>query len=170
MKKILLILFLTTPLVLFASSGHVESDILQRTVNFVIFIAILYYLLADKIKDFFTSRTQSIQMELEKVQETLKESKQKIDNAQKELDNSKKLANEIIENANADIENIQNSITKTLEHDIEYLNKSFDDKLKVQMQKMKKEVIKEILEEVLKSENIALSQDELANIILKKVA
>jgi F-type H+-transporting ATPase subunit b len=170
MKKILFVLFFTIPLVLFASDTHVQSDILQRSVNFIIFIAIMYYLLADKLKDFFSNRTKSIQAELEKVQDTLKESKDKVNNAQNELNNAKKLASEIVENANADIENIQASIQKTLEHDINYLNKGFDDKLKAQTQKMKQKVISEILNDVLKSENIALSQNELANIILKKVA
>lgn len=39
------------PLALFASEGA-ETDIIQRTVNFVIFAGILWYLLAEKIKAF----------------------------------------------------------------------------------------------------------------------
>ena len=38
------------------------------------------------------------------------------------------------------------------------------------IKKVKKEVVSEILEELLSTDNIVLSQDELANIILKKVA
>ena len=53
MKKILFILLsCLAPLALFANDAGVETDILQRTVNFLIFVAILYYLLADTVKFF----------------------------------------------------------------------------------------------------------------------
>ena len=45
-----------------------------------------------------------------------------------------------------------------------------DEKIEVETKKVQRQVVEEILEELLKSENIALSQDELASIILKKVA
>ena len=74
MKRILLLgLVALAPVALFASEGaETNYDIVQRTVNFIIFAAILWYLLADKIKAFLANRTLSIQSELDKVQETLK--------------------------------------------------------------------------------------------------
>ena len=39
---------------LFASEGsHGQTDIIPRAVNFLIFAALVYYLLADKVKAFF---------------------------------------------------------------------------------------------------------------------
>jgi len=52
-KKLLLTLLALAPVALFANSDGAETDIIQRTVNFVIFAGILWYLLADKIKAFF---------------------------------------------------------------------------------------------------------------------
>jgi F-type H+-transporting ATPase subunit b len=169
-KKILFILLSIIPLSLFANEANVETDILQRTVNFIIFIGILYYLLADKAKEFFGNRTSSIQAQLDKVQQVLKDSEAKVEDAKSELDNAKKLANEIIESANTDINSIKTSIEASTEQEIAYMKKSFDEKIEVETRKIKKEVVEQILEELLSSDNISISQDELANIVLKKVA
>ena len=66
-------------------------DIVQRTVNFIIFAGILWYLLADKIKAFFADRTLSIQAELDKVQDTLKASQDKVSRCTKKLEEAKNL-------------------------------------------------------------------------------
>ena len=56
-----------------APVAEVETDIIQRTVNFLIFAGIVYYLIAEPVKAYFTGRTQGIADELEKVQNRLKE-------------------------------------------------------------------------------------------------
>ena len=62
MKRILLLGLALAPMALFAQEGaETDYDIVQRTVNFIIFAGILWYLLADKIKAFFADRTLSIQ-------------------------------------------------------------------------------------------------------------
>ena len=170
MKKLLFILSCVTPLALLASDANVETDILQRSVNFFIFIAIVYYLLADKARAFFSDRTSSIQGELDKVQQVLKESEAKVEDAKLELENAKKLASEIVESANADVSSIKSKIESMVEQEITALSKNFDDKVEVEVRKVKKEVVSEILDELLSTDNIAISQEDLANIILKKVA
>jgi len=157
------------PLALFASEGA-ETDIIQRTVNFVIFAGILWYLLAEKIKAFFANRSLGIQAELDKVQDTLKESQAKVDEATLKLEEAKKLAVEIVSGATAEIDSIKSKIAQAADNEIAHLNKSFDDKIKIETRKAKKEVVQSVLEELLSSDNIGVSQDELANIVLKKVA
>ena len=170
MKRILLLGLALAPVALFASEGAVETDIVQRTVNFIIFAAILWYLLADKIKAFLANRTLSIQTELDKVQDTLKASQDKVADAQKKLEEAKKLATEIIEGAKADIESVKQKVATAVDADIANLNKNLDEMMKVEISKAKKQVVTEVLEELLSSENISLTQQELANIVLKKVA
>ncbi len=170
MKKLLLLGLTLSPLALFANSDGAETDIIQRTVNFIIFAGILWYLLADKIKAFFAQRSLDIQAELDKVQDTLKASKDKVDNAAASLDEAKKISIEIVQDAKADISSVKAKIEETVDNDIVNLGKNFDAKIEVETRKAKKEVVSEILNELLKSENIALSQEELANIVLKKVA
>ena len=171
MKRILLLGFALAPLALFASSeGAVETDIVQRTVNFIIFAGILWYLIADKIKAFFADRTLSIQAELDKVQDTLKASEDKVNAAKKQLEDASKMAAEIVENAKNDIDSVKEKVSVAVNADIANLEKNLDEMIKVETSKAKKEVVKEVLEELLKSDNIKLSQDELVNIVLKKVA
>ena len=171
MKRILLLGLALAPVAVFASSeGAVETDIVQRTVNFIIFAGILWYLLADKIKAFFAERSLSIQAELDKVQDTLKTSQDKVTDAQKKLAEAKKIATEIVEGAKADIDSVKQKVATAVDSDIENLNKNLDEMMKVEISKAKKEVVTQVLEELLSSENINLTQDELANIVLKKVA
>ena len=172
MKRILLLgLVALAPVALFASEGaETNYDIVQRTVNFIIFAAILWYLLADKIKAFLANRTLSIQAELDKVQETLKASQDKVADAQKKLEEAKKLAAEIVEGAKADVDSVKQKVAVAVDTDIANLNKNLDEMMKVELSKAKKQVVTEVLEELLSSENIKLTQNELVNIVLKKVA
>lgn len=171
MKRMLLLGLALAPVALFASSeGAVETDIVQRTVNFIIFAGILWYILADKIKAFFAERSLSIQAELDKVQDTLKASQDKVKDAQKKLEEAKKIATEIIEGAKSDIDSVKQKVATAVDTDIANLNKNLEEMMKVETSKAKKEVVTEVLEELLSSENIKLTQQELANIVLKKVA
>lgn len=172
MKRILLLGLALAPAALFAASEGAETnyDIVQRTVNFIIFAGILWYLLADKIKAFFAGRTLSIQGELDKVQDTLKASQDKVSDAQKKLEEAKKIAAEIIEGAKSDIDSVKQKVATAVDADIANLSKNLDEMMKVETSKAKKEVVAEVLEELLSSENIKLTQNELANIVLKKVA
>lgn len=170
MKRILLLGLALAPVALFANSQGAETDIVQRTVNFIIFAGILWYLLADKIKAFFAERSLSIQSELDKVQDTLKASQEKVKDAQKKLEEAKKLATEIVEGAKADVDSVKQKVATAVDSDIANLNKNLDEMMKVETSKAKKEVVAQVLEELLSSENINLTQNELVNIVLKKVA
>lgn len=171
MKKLLLLTLLAlAPVALFANSEGAETDIIQRTVNFVIFAGILWYLLADKIKAYFANRTLEIQSELDKVQDTLKASQAKVDDAAEKLENAKKLAAETVELAKSEVGALKQKVADAVDHEIAQLNRNFDDKIEVETRKLQRQIVEEILEELLKSDNISLSQDELANIVLKKVA
>lgn len=171
MKRILLLAIAMVPVALVASEGaETNYDIVQRTVNFIIFVAILWYLIADKVKAYFANRTLGIQAELDKVQDSLKASKDRVTDAQKKLDDAKKIAAEIIEAAKSDVDNIKQKVSLAIDSDIANLNKNLEEMIKVEISKAKKQVVLEILEELLKSDNIKLSQDELVSIVLKKVA
>ncbi|WP_428025717.1 F0F1 ATP synthase subunit B [Arcobacter sp.] len=171
MKKLLLLTLLAlAPVALFANSEGAETDIIQRTVNFVIFAGILWYLLADKIKAFFANRTLEIQSELDKVQDTLKASQAKVDEAAAKLENAKKLAAETVELAKSEVAALKQKVANAVDNEIAQLNRNFDDRIEVETRKVQRQIVEEILEELLKSDNISLSQDELANIVLKKVA
>lgn len=170
MKRILFALSAIAPLTLFASDANVETDILERTVNFFIFAAIIYYLLADKVKTFFADRTKSIQSDLDKVQELLKASEKSVADAKLEIENAKKVADELIKSANSDVDAVKRKVEVAVEQEIAFLSKSFDEKTELETRKVKKEVVQNVLNQLLSNDNIELSQTELTNVILKKVA
>jgi len=170
MKKFLFALSAIVPLTLFASDANVETDIVERSVNFFIFAGIVYYLLADKLKTFFGDRTKTIQANLDKVQDLLKASEARVNEVKLEVEQAKDIAKELIESANNDVDKIKNQIEVNLEQEIAFLSKSFDEKTELETKKIKKEVVESILNELLSNKNIQLSQDELTNIISKKVA
>jgi F-type H+-transporting ATPase subunit b len=170
MKRILLLALALAPVALLASEGAVETDIVARTVNFIIFALILWYLLADKIKAYFANRTLGIQAELDKVQDTLKASQDKVADAQRKLEEAKKIAAEIVEVAKTDIDSVKQKVITAVDSDIANLNRNLEEMIKIEMSKAKKQVVAEILEELLSSENIKLTQKELVDVVLKKVA
>jgi F-type H+-transporting ATPase subunit b len=169
MKKKLLFIFAMFPVILFANE-HVQTDIIPRTVNFLIFVGIVYYLLSDKLRFYFSDRTKSIQHRLDEVQIKLEESKKRVEDAKAELENAKKLANNLVKEAIADVPSIKTKVAKSYENELAHLSKAFNDKTDLEAKKMKKEVVSEVLNELLNDDNIAITNETLTNIILKKVA
>ncbi len=168
-KKWLFVIAIFLPVILFAGED-VQTDIVPRTVNFLIFIAIIYYLLADKLKTYFDERSQSIQAQLDEVQRKLEESKRKMELARAEFENAKNIANELVKDSMVDVISIKNKVAKSYENEMTNLLKSYNDKIELETRKAKKEVVTEVLDELLNDTNITITKDNLQNIISKKVA
>jgi F-type H+-transporting ATPase subunit b len=171
MRKVWMLLLLISPIAIFASSGEageVETDIVQRVVNFAIFASILYYLLADKVKDFFESRVVSIRSDLEKVQTVLEESKKRREEALKKVEDAKSIAKDIIETANKDVAVIQSRSEESLKVDLVNLERQYSDKMELETKRVQREVVQEVLDSIFG--DMKLTKGELMNIITKKVA
>jgi len=173
MKKIYMILFLVLPVFLFGSTTDAAehgTDIIPRTINFIIFAGIIYYLAAKPIKDFFEGRRNSIANQLDSIQEKLKASKKEKENARELIAKAEVTAKEMIETTKQEIELQKTKILEDLKNELENFDKSFDDHCEIEKRKMTREVISEILDEVFAKGNLALKKDELLDIVLKKVA
>ncbi len=72
----ILVLTLMISTYAFASGGAegAGTDIVQRTVNFLLFAGLIWYLIAEPVKSYFAGRSQGIADELNKVQDRLNES------------------------------------------------------------------------------------------------
>ncbi len=168
-KSIFIISFLS--LSLFANEGsHEGTDIVARVINFAIFAAILYYLIADKIKAFFESRTQEIASKLSSIEEKIEETKKAKEEAQKKLEDSKIKAKELVETAKKEAEIQIEKMKQDLQLDIKHLHSSYESKKELAQKKMTQEVVEEIIEELFGAKGVKLSPAELVNIINKKVA
>lgn len=166
-KKLFVLLLASSPLL--ANSGA-ELDIGYRTMNFVIFAAIAYYILAEPIKNFFADRTKSIQAQIDEVKDTLAKSEQKVADAKAELENAKTIAKELVETAKSEISKIEAQVEETAKSEMENLDKIFNNRVELETKKMKKEVVASIIEKLFSGDAISLSSKELGNIVSKKVA
>jgi len=153
-----------------AATAHVsisETDFIPRVINFVIFVGILWYLLADKVKNFYSDRSKSIADSFSEVENKLKESQAQKEALKKEVDDAHKKAEEIIATAKKEAEILKAKILDNAKAEIEMLHRQFADQKSYEESIMKKEVVEAYLNNLVK--DIHLSSEEVANIVTKKV-
>ncbi len=181
MKKIVLLSLLIVPAILLASGGDAESsryfaqtgreyDFLPRVVNFVIFAALLYYLLANPIKNFFKGRSESIAAQLNEIEKKLQAAKDEKKEAQNRLDESEKRAEEILVDAKAEAVLLAEKIATANQNDLAILDKQLEEKMSLEERKSAREAIDEILSENITNDDIMLDEAKVVEIISKKVA
>jgi len=182
MKKLALFALLMVPAILLASghdSGEAsrylaqtgrENDFWPRVINFTIFAAILYYLLANPIKNFFKGRREGIAGQLKEIESKLQAAKDEKKEAQTRLDESVHKAAEIIEDAKKEAEILAAKIAEASENELVVLEKQFEEKIALEERKAARDVIDEVLSENITTDDIALDENKVVDIITKKVA
>ncbi len=169
--KLIITLLAITPIFLFANEEAKEgTDIVARVINFAIFAGILYYLIAGKIRDFFTGRTKEIADKLSSVETKVKETKELKLSATKKLEESEKEAKEIVELAKKEAELQVAKLKEEFTHDIKNLEKSYESKKEVLEKKMSATVVDSVVDELFGQDGVSLEADDLINIVSKKVA
>lgn len=166
-------MLLLLPAVVFASSaaeGEGGTDIVPRVINFAIFAGILYYLLAKPLKEYFGGRTTEIADRLTSIQDKLKESKAEKEQALQSVKNAEENAVDIVETAKKEADLLSEKVAQNLQKDLENLQKSHKDRVDVEKKKMTKGVVSEVIEEMFSSGKINIANEDLLNIIKKKVA
>jgi len=182
MKKILLLSLLVLPAVL-AASGHAdgestryfaqtgrENDFWPRVVNFTIFASILYYLLANPIKNFFKDRRSGIAAQLKEIEAKLQSAKDAEKDAQMRLDESANKAKQIIEDAKKEAKILTDKIAEANANDLALMDKQLDEKMTFEEKRTAREAIDEVLGENITNDDIALDESKVVDIISKKVA
>ncbi|MGB5506231.1 MAG: F0F1 ATP synthase subunit B [Sulfurovum sp.] len=181
MKKIVLLSLLIVPAILLASGGDAESsryfaqtgretDFWPRAVNFIIFASLLYYLLANPIKNFFKGRTEGIAGQLNEIEKKLQAAKDEKKEAQNRLDESEKRAEEIIADAKAEAVILAEKIATGNENDLALLDKQLEEKMSLEERKSARDAIDEILSDNITNEDIMIDEAKVVEIISKKVA
>ena len=144
-------------------------DIVPRTINFIIFAAILYYLIANPVKNAYKGRIEGIAARLDNIEQKLKESKAKKDDAIKRVEEAKANADSLVETAKKEAFLISERIKEETMQEIVNLEKSFQDQKEFEKRRMVKSVVGEILNEIFASDSVKMDQSELINIMLKRV-
>jgi len=181
MKKIALMSLLIVPAVLMASHGDAESsryfaqtgresDFVPRIINFVLFAALLYYLAANPIKNFFKGRKEGIAAQLKEIEEKLQAAKDEKKEAQNRLDESEKKADEIISDAKKEAVILAEKIAEVNQNDLENMSKQLEEKISLEERKSAREVIEDVLSTNITNDDIMLNETKVVDIISKKVA
>ena len=182
MKKVLLASLLVLPALLLAGSGHGEeasryfaqtgreSDFWPRVINFTIFAALLWYLLANPIENFFVGRSEGISSQLKEIEEKLQAAKEEKKEAQARLDESLKQAEQIIEDAKKEAEILSKKIADANAQELEVMEKQLAEKISLEERKATREAIDEVLSENITTDDILLDEAKVVDIISRKVA
>ena len=170
--KVRYLILTLLPVLAFASESAAEhgTDIVARTVNFLIFAAILYYLIADKIKAYFAGRTSGIAGRLTEIQEKLKSVKSSKEEALKEAEEAKVKAADLIETAKKEAKMLSEKIASDAEAEVAHLRAAFEERKAIEEKKMTKSVVAEVIEELFQGDKLKLTSDDFMQIIKKKVA
>jgi F-type H+-transporting ATPase subunit b len=146
------------------------TDIVQRTVNFVLFAGLVWYLIAEPVKNFFNARSQGIADELKKVQDKLNESIDLKNEAIARVAEAEKFAEELAVTTQKENKVINDNIVKQCEVDLETLTKQQQSINEFEQRKMVKEVVENLLDDILTQSSDNFDKKAMANVILKKVA
>lgn len=173
MNKILYMILLMAPTIIFAAAGESgahEYDIIPRAINFFIFAGILYYLIAEPLRSFFTARKNSIADRLNSIQVKLKESHKEKEDAKELVVKAKVQAKNLLETNQEEIEILKSKILADLNTEIGILQKGLEDQMQIEKRKMTREVISEVLDEIFSKDLASLQKDKMLDIVMKKVA
>jgi F-type H+-transporting ATPase subunit b len=153
-----------------SEAGHGETDIVQRTVNFLLFAGLVWYLVGEPVKNFFASRSQSIADELKKVQERLEESVALKKEALAKISEAEKFAEELATSSKKENKIINDNIMAQCDVELEALSKQHASLKEFEQRKMVRSVVEEVVSETLKQSSDTFDKEAMANVILKKVA
>ncbi|NLC27566.1 MAG: F0F1 ATP synthase subunit B [Campylobacteraceae bacterium] len=164
------VLLCTLPSMLFAAGGSGEYDILPRAVNFAIFVAIIYYLIAEPLKGLYFKRLHGIAEKLDSIQLKLKESKAKKEEAILKVEEAKASAKSIAQVAKKEVEALKKRFEKELLLELENMDKTHNEQIEIERRRMTRQVVSEVLDEIFDEDSITIDESKFVSIVLKKVA
>jgi len=177
-KHIFLVITVFLPIVLLANgdSGHYETltgretDFFPRIFNFAIFAGILYYLLANPIKNFFVGRKEGIANQLKEIEAKLQASKDEKKEAEARVEESKIKAEDIIKTANKEAEMLSSKIAEQSNNELILLEKQHQEKMILEERRVARDTIDEVLDENISNDDIHIDSKKVIDLISKKVA
>ena len=170
MSRILVTLLAMSTIALASSAEGGSTDIIQRTVNFLLFAGVVWYLVAEPIKAYFNSRSEGVADELKKVQDKLNETITLKKEALARISDAEKFADELVVSSKKENKVINDNIMLQCEAELETLGKQNASLTDFEQRKMVRTVVEDVLSEVLSQSGDSFDKKAMADVILKKVA
>lgn len=168
--KLRYMLLLLSPVLLLASGGGGETDIVPRAINFAIFASIMYYLLADHVKNAYKGRIAGIADRLDSIQIKVKESVAAKDAAQAKVEEAKANALSLVETSKKEAQLLSEKVINDTDVELQNLEKSFKEKTDIEKRIMARDVVTSVLDDMFDKDAISIDKEELVKIVMKKVA
>ncbi|CAA6810682.1 MAG: ATP synthase subunit b [uncultured Sulfurovum sp.] len=176
-KNIALIatVLLVPSLVLASGAEHHDvtmfnSDFFYRVLNFSVFIGILYYLIANPIKEYFVGRSEGIANQLEEIEEKLQASKNARLTAEENVVKAESKAKEIISNAGDEAKILSANIADKNAIALAILEKQADEKQALSAKKATQATIDALLNDGFNNSDINIDEAKVVSLISDKVA
>jgi len=151
---LLVLLSVVIPVMVFASSGEAThgasaklwKELLFKTMNFVVMIAALYFLLAKPAKNFFMGRRNQIKQSFSDLNTEKDDIEKKYEEYKNRLASLDKEAENIIQEFVADGEREKQKIVEEAHHAAKMISEQAESTIKLEIALAKKELINEISE------------------------
>ena len=170
MSRILVTLLAMSTIALASSAEGGSTDIIQRTVNFLLFAGLVWYLVAEPMKAYFNARSQGVADELKKVQDKLNETIALKKEALAKISDAEKYADALAISSKKENKVINDNIMVQCEVELENLAKQNISVTEFEQRKMVRTVVENVLNEVLSQSSDSFDKKAMADVILKKVA
>ncbi|CAA6816561.1 MAG: ATP synthase subunit b [uncultured Sulfurovum sp.] len=162
-------------LVLASGAEHHEitmfnSDFFYRVLNFSVFIGILYYLIANPIKDYFVGRTEGIANQLEEIETKLQASKNERLVAEENLLKAESKGKEIIADAANEAKLLSANITEKNDLALLLLEKQSEERQALASKKATQATINTLLNDGFENSDITIDETKVVSLVSGKVA
>lgn len=138
-----------------------QTDIIERSLNFLLFVGILWYFSAKKLRSFLRSKSLEISKRLEEIQAQLKVSKENKKKLLKELEQAKEKAELIVSDANKEAYMITQKYELQTKMDVENLIKNSKALMDLEVKKIKRELVESVFKDLRESKK-SLSMRKIA--------
>ncbi|MCQ2626170.1 F0F1 ATP synthase subunit B [Helicobacter pylori] len=146
-----------------------QTDIIERSLNFLLFAGILWYFLAKKLRSFLRSKSLEISKRLEEIQAQLKVSKENKKKLLKELEQAKEKAELIISDANKEAYTITQKYELQTKMDVENLIKNSKALMDLEVKKIKRELVESVFKDLIESKKVSFNVQDCVNILKQRL-
>jgi len=147
-NRILVLMLSVSTIALASDAGNGATDIVQRTVNFVLFAGLIWYLVAEPAKSYFASRSKAIADELQKVQDKLNESITLKKDVLSKISEAEKFAEELVTISKKENKILNDNIMLQCDSDLEIITKQNTSLMEFEQRRMVRTVVEDVLNEV----------------------
>ncbi len=169
LKYVISAVFILVPLVSFAAeSSGVEPRMGWRVINFVVFVAILYYFFRKPFSKFFSTRKETIKKELEEAERLQAEAEKLLEETKKKLDKLELEVRNILDTFDSMAKNEREQILREIEIAIKRILKSVEEEKAFMISKAKMMLLNKMSKEAIDNlrkrfENLSIEEHKKIN-------